>query len=225
MSSSHARSVYAKPESKILVYSVNKDDSDIMKKEIFRVCWKMTHLKALTQVRYTGTKKVNIQIFPVFTLTSPGIFWRRCGLLQVGDRLLSINGIPTEDGTLEEANQLLRDAALTNKVTLEIEFDVAGPCLLFNRFLLGLTGLRPSSGTFVTLFYCYFCNSTNRCCTAINIAASSWFIVDYVEESFGPTLWTDIVSELLRASVWPQTGVDGVITALQLRAWPHPHPR
>lgn len=51
---------------------------------------------------------------------------RRCGLLQVGDRLLSINGIPTEDGTLEEANQLLRDAALTNKVTLEIEFDVAG---------------------------------------------------------------------------------------------------
>ncbi|KAG7229555.1 hypothetical protein INR49_031979 [Caranx melampygus] len=44
---------------------------------------------------------------------------------SVGDRLLSINGIPTEDGTLEEANQLLRDAALTNKVTLEIEFDVA----------------------------------------------------------------------------------------------------
>lgn len=50
----------------------------------------------------------------------------RCGLLQVGDRLLSINNIPTEDGTLEEANQLLRDAALANKVTLEVEFDVAG---------------------------------------------------------------------------------------------------
>lgn len=67
--------------------------------------------------------------YPPFAsfLTSP---WQppvcRCGLLQVGDRLLSINGIPTEDGTLEEANQLLRDAALTNKVTLEIEFDVAG---------------------------------------------------------------------------------------------------
>eukprot|EP00061_Rhincodon_typus_P017813 g46685.t1 len=51
---------------------------------------------------------------------------RRCGLVQVGDRVLSINGVPTEDGTLEEANQLLRDAALSNKVTLEIEFDVAG---------------------------------------------------------------------------------------------------
>lgn len=50
----------------------------------------------------------------------------RCGLLQVGDRLLSINGIPTEDGTLEEAHQLLRDAALANKVSVEIEFDIAG---------------------------------------------------------------------------------------------------
>lgn len=39
---------------------------------------------------------------------------------------MSINGIPTEDGTLEEAHQLLRDSALANKVTVEIEFDVAG---------------------------------------------------------------------------------------------------
>ncbi|XP_057212069.1 glutamate receptor-interacting protein 2a isoform X2 [Triplophysa rosa] len=59
----------------------------------------------------------------------------RCGVLQVGDRLLSINGIPTEDGTLEEANQLLRDAALANKVTLEVEFEVAESVI-------------PSSGTF-----------------------------------------------------------------------------
>ncbi|MGH0171185.1 UNVERIFIED_CONTAM: hypothetical protein FKN15_004142 [Acipenser sinensis] len=54
---------------------------------------------------------------------------------EVGDRLLSINNIPTEDGTLEEANQLLRDAALANKVTLEVEFDVA-------------ESVVPSSGTF-----------------------------------------------------------------------------
>uniref|UniRef100_A0A3B1JLV7 Glutamate receptor interacting protein 2a n=1 Tax=Astyanax mexicanus TaxID=7994 RepID=A0A3B1JLV7_ASTMX len=59
----------------------------------------------------------------------------RCGVLQAGDRILSINGIPTEDGTLEEANQLLRDAALANKVTLEVEFDVAESVI-------------PSSGTF-----------------------------------------------------------------------------
>lgn len=43
--------------------------------------------------------------------------------------MLSINGIATEDGTMEEANQLLRDAALAHKVVLEIEFDVAGECV------------------------------------------------------------------------------------------------
>lgn len=44
----------------------------------------------------------------------------------MGDRVLSINGIATEDGTMEEANQLLRNAALAHKVVLEVEFDVAG---------------------------------------------------------------------------------------------------
>lgn len=48
---------------------------------------------------------------------------------------MSINGIPTEDGTLEEAHQLLRDSALANKVTLEIEFDVAG-IVKENKFVI-----------------------------------------------------------------------------------------
>ncbi|XP_069499511.1 glutamate receptor-interacting protein 2 isoform X2 [Ambystoma mexicanum] len=82
-------------------------------------------------------------IFATETLSSPPLIRfiepdspaERCGLLQVGDRLLSINGIQTEDGTMEEANQLLRDAALSNKVTLEIEYDVAESVI-------------PSSGTF-----------------------------------------------------------------------------
>uniref|UniRef100_A0A8C8GX78 PDZ domain-containing protein n=1 Tax=Oncorhynchus tshawytscha TaxID=74940 RepID=A0A8C8GX78_ONCTS len=72
---------------------------------------------------------------PLIRFIEPDSSAERCGLLQVGDRLLSINGIPTEDGTLEEANQLLRDAALANKVSLEIEFDVA-------------ESVVPSSGTF-----------------------------------------------------------------------------
>ncbi|XP_067907531.1 glutamate receptor-interacting protein 2 isoform X3 [Heterodontus francisci] len=62
---------------------------------------------------------------PLIQFIDPDSPAERCGLIQVGDRVLSINGMPTEDGTLEEANQLLRDAALANKVTLEIEFDVA----------------------------------------------------------------------------------------------------
>ncbi|XP_035511814.1 glutamate receptor-interacting protein 2-like [Morone saxatilis] len=72
---------------------------------------------------------------PAFCSTLKHWFNPLCGLLQVGDRLLSINGIPTEDGTLEEAHQLLRDSALANKVTVEIEFDVA-------------ESVVPSSGTF-----------------------------------------------------------------------------
>ncbi|KAM4720755.1 glutamate receptor-interacting protein 2 isoform 2-T2 [Rhinophrynus dorsalis] len=72
---------------------------------------------------------------PLIRFIEPDSPAERCGLLQVGDRLLSINGILTEDGTLEEANQLLRDAALSNKVVLEIEYDVA-------------ESVVPSSGTF-----------------------------------------------------------------------------
>uniref|UniRef100_A0A8C7X0Z8 Glutamate receptor interacting protein 2a n=1 Tax=Oryzias sinensis TaxID=183150 RepID=A0A8C7X0Z8_9TELE len=72
---------------------------------------------------------------PVIRFIEPDSPAERSGLLQVGDRVLSINGILTEDGTLEEAHQLLRDSALSNKVTVEVEFDVA-------------ESVVPSSGTF-----------------------------------------------------------------------------
>ncbi|XP_064175362.1 glutamate receptor-interacting protein 1-like isoform X6 [Anguilla rostrata] len=82
-------------------------------------------------------------VFATETLSSPPLIAymdpdspaERCGILQIGDRILAINGIPTEDSTLEETNQLLRDSSITNKVTLEIEFDVAESVI-------------PSSGTF-----------------------------------------------------------------------------
>ncbi|XP_059367002.1 glutamate receptor-interacting protein 1-like isoform X12 [Carassius carassius] len=82
-------------------------------------------------------------VFATETLSSPPLIAyidpdspaERCGMLQIGDRILSINGIPTEDSTLEETNQLLRDSSITSKVTLEIEFDVAESVI-------------PSSGTF-----------------------------------------------------------------------------
>ncbi|XP_065275652.1 glutamate receptor-interacting protein 1 isoform X3 [Emys orbicularis] len=82
-------------------------------------------------------------VFATETLSSPPLISyiecdspaERCGVLQIGDRLMAINGIPTEDSTFEEANQLLRDSSITNKVTLEIEFDVAESVI-------------PSSGTF-----------------------------------------------------------------------------
>ncbi|KAL6057951.1 hypothetical protein STEG23_015819 [Scotinomys teguina] len=82
-------------------------------------------------------------VFTTETLSSPPLISyieadspaERCGVLQIGDRVMAINGIPTEDSTFEEANQLLRDSSITSKVTLEIEFDVAESVI-------------PSSGTF-----------------------------------------------------------------------------
>ncbi|KAM4711516.1 glutamate receptor-interacting protein 1 isoform 5-T5 [Anableps anableps] len=74
-------------------------------------------------------------VFATETLSSPPLIAyidpdspaERCGILQIGDRILSINGVPTEDSTLEETNQLLRDSSITAQLTLEIEFDVAAP--------------------------------------------------------------------------------------------------
>ncbi|XP_038563809.1 glutamate receptor-interacting protein 1 isoform X8 [Micropterus salmoides] len=82
-------------------------------------------------------------VFATETLSSPPLIAyidpdspaERCGILQIGDRILSINGVPTEDSTLEETNQLLRDSSITAQLTLEIEFDVA-------------ESVVPSSGTF-----------------------------------------------------------------------------
>ncbi|XP_061430252.1 glutamate receptor-interacting protein 1-like isoform X3 [Lethenteron reissneri] len=62
---------------------------------------------------------------PLVGFIEPDSPAERCGLLQVGDRVLSINGISTEDGSLEEASQLLRDSAFAGRVSVEIEFDVA----------------------------------------------------------------------------------------------------
>ncbi|XP_070611758.1 glutamate receptor-interacting protein 1 isoform X3 [Erythrolamprus reginae] len=82
-------------------------------------------------------------VFATETLSSPPLISyiegdspaEKCGILQIGDRILAINGILTEDSSFDEANQLLRDFSITSKVTLEIEFDVAESVI-------------PSSGTF-----------------------------------------------------------------------------
>lgn len=59
----------------------------------------------------------------------------RCGRIQVGDRLVSINNCPTENETLDEVKGMISDAMDNGQVYLEIEFDVA-------------ESVVPSSGTF-----------------------------------------------------------------------------
>ncbi|KAI1239335.1 hypothetical protein IHE44_0012453 [Lamprotornis superbus] len=73
-------------------------------------------------------------VFTTETLSSPPLI-SYIEADSPAERIVSINGIPTEDSTFDEANQLLRDSSINNKVTLEIEFDVAESVI-------------PSSGTF-----------------------------------------------------------------------------
>ncbi|XP_064871849.1 glutamate receptor-interacting protein 1-like, partial [Oncorhynchus nerka] len=98
-------------------------------------------------------------VFATETLSSPPLIGyldpdspaERCGIVQIGDRILSINGIPTEDSTLEETNQLLRDSSITSKVSLEIEFDVAvkpaggGPFITTSQ-TPSLSVVKPAGG-------------------------------------------------------------------------------
>ncbi|XP_023668467.2 glutamate receptor-interacting protein 1-like isoform X3 [Paramormyrops kingsleyae] len=72
---------------------------------------------------------------PLIAYLDPDSPAERSGILQIGDRVLAVNGVPTEDSSLEETNQMLRNSAVGSRVTLEIEFDVAESVI-------------PSSGTF-----------------------------------------------------------------------------
>ncbi|XP_078466654.1 glutamate receptor-interacting protein 2-like isoform X2 [Lampetra planeri] len=72
---------------------------------------------------------------PVVSFIEPDSPAERCGVLQVGDRLLAVGGVPTEEATLDEVHQLLREAAAGGRTRLQMEFDVA-------------ESVVPSSGTF-----------------------------------------------------------------------------
>lgn len=61
------------------------------------------------------------------------LFWSRSGILQIGDRILGINGESTEGLTLDEVTSFISQSH--SRVALIIEFDVA-------------EAVVPSSGTF-----------------------------------------------------------------------------
>ncbi|XP_041347571.1 glutamate receptor-interacting protein 1-like [Gigantopelta aegis] len=71
---------------------------------------------------------------PIIAMVEPMGPADKCGVVQEGDRILTINGVDLEDKTLEEVNQLLRDSR--PRCMMEIEFDVA-------------ESVTPSSGTYV----------------------------------------------------------------------------
>ncbi|XP_071484782.1 glutamate receptor-interacting protein 2-like [Diadema antillarum] len=69
----------------------------------------------------------------IIGFVEPGGKGEKSGVVQAGDRLISINGNFTEDMTADEANHILRESV--PQVTLEVEFDIA-------------ESVVPSSGTF-----------------------------------------------------------------------------
>ncbi|XP_052821753.1 glutamate receptor-interacting protein 2 isoform X9 [Octopus bimaculoides] len=71
---------------------------------------------------------------PVISYVEPGSAADRSGVIQEGDRIISINGQELVDKTFDEANTLLKESG--TRCLLEIEFDVTESVL-------------PSSGTFV----------------------------------------------------------------------------
>ncbi|GAB1597596.1 glutamate receptor-interacting 1-like isoform X11 [Argonauta hians] len=71
---------------------------------------------------------------PVISYVEPSSAADRSGVIQEGDRIISINGQELVDKTFDEANTLLKESG--TRCLLEIEFDVTESVL-------------PSSGTFV----------------------------------------------------------------------------
>lgn len=71
---------------------------------------------------------------PVVTRLEPHTAAERCGQIQEGDRILTVNGVDACEKTLDEINKMLQDSWQLAK--LEVEFDVAD-------------AVMASSGTFV----------------------------------------------------------------------------
>jgi C-terminal processing protease CtpA/Prc len=62
--------------------------------------------------------------FPCIGYVEPNSSAERCGLMQPGDRIISVNNQTLEGLSLEEARKLIKDSG--SNLRLETEFDVAG---------------------------------------------------------------------------------------------------
>lgn len=74
----------------------------------------------------------SVPLYPVIGYVEPNSVAERCGILQPGDRILSVNKNSLEGLSLEDARQIIKDAGAN--LNLEIEFDVAGNCDVFSLY-------------------------------------------------------------------------------------------
>ncbi|CAF0768747.1 unnamed protein product [Brachionus calyciflorus] len=70
----------------------------------------------------------NMSLFPVIGYVEPNSPAEKSGIIQPGDRILSVNGRSLEGLSLEEARQIIKESGMT--LHLEIEFDVADSIML-----------------------------------------------------------------------------------------------
>uniref|UniRef100_H2ZEM3 PDZ domain-containing protein n=1 Tax=Ciona savignyi TaxID=51511 RepID=H2ZEM3_CIOSA len=68
----------------------------------------------------------------------------RCGVLQSGDRLMSVNGYPCEDCTLDEVAQMLGDAYLSGAVTINRNFKIEPKDFCFKLRIM-ITNVQAST--------------------------------------------------------------------------------
>jgi C-terminal processing protease CtpA/Prc len=71
----------------------------------------------------------NIVAYPVIGYVEPNSAAEKCGVMQPGDRIISVNNRSLEGLTVEEARQIIKESG--SNLRLEIEFDVAG-LFIFN---------------------------------------------------------------------------------------------
>jgi len=70
----------------------------------------------------------NIIPYPVVGYVEPNSSAERCGLMQPGDRIISVNQRSLEGLSVEEARQIIKEAG--SNLKLEIQFDVADTIML-----------------------------------------------------------------------------------------------
>lgn len=70
----------------------------------------------------------NIVPFPVVGYVEPASAAERCGLMQPGDRIITVNQRSLEGLSVEEARQIIKESGTTLRI--EIEFDVADTIML-----------------------------------------------------------------------------------------------
>lgn len=71
--------------------------------------------------------------FPTIGYVEPNSSAERCGLMQPGDRIISVNNQSLEGLSLEEARKMIKDSG--SNLRLETEFDVAGKLPINNNNL------------------------------------------------------------------------------------------